>query len=456
MTIEKIQRIGIIGAGFSGTSLAFALSQLAQKSLEVILFEKSGDFGAGPAYATPFPYHLLNVRAKDMSIYELESQHFVNWLTTHTAKLNLSLKAPLADQFVSRMLYRLYLQDLLTELSLTSNSNIKLHCVEAEVVDLKTMSHHILLQTKAGATFTVDQVVLALGNLPPSHFPFPHDSSMPVINNPWEYRAVENIPETANVMIVGTGLSMIDTVLTLHQRRHRGKIIAVSRHGLLPLPHSCANAQFTLNPSQFPLRLHHLTRWLRKMIREYEAEGGDWREIIHAFRNDVPHVWQKLTLTDKKRFLRHMVPLWNVHRHRVHDEIDALLKQMMSTGQLSILSGRVLKSDPQGTQIKLRHTEEIKSFSIDWLVNCMGPRSLLSTRTTPLISNLLARHFATLDPLHMGFAVNSTGALQNKEQKDSKVIFTLGPLRKGSVFESGAVPEIRKQAFELAQTLLHS
>ena len=51
-------KIGIIGAGFSGTALTAVLHRMAQKPIEIILFDKTGCFGVGDAYNTPFPFFI--------------------------------------------------------------------------------------------------------------------------------------------------------------------------------------------------------------------------------------------------------------------------------------------------------------------------------------------------------------------------------------------------------------
>src|SRR5258708_2964031 len=107
-------KIGIIGAGFSGTALAAAIHKLNAGPVEIFLFDKTGCFGEGDAYRTPYPFHLLNVRAQDMSAFEDEPAHFLDWLNSNeTRKQHLEKNQPAGGQFAPRLLYGQYLNSLL-------------------------------------------------------------------------------------------------------------------------------------------------------------------------------------------------------------------------------------------------------------------------------------------------------------------------------------------------------
>jgi uncharacterized NAD(P)/FAD-binding protein YdhS len=271
-------RIGIIGAGYSGTALAATLHRLANKPLEIILIDKTGQFGLGYAYSTPFTYHLLNVRAHDMSAFENDPPHFVNWLHANPAfNQYLSSSQPIAEQFVPRFLYAKYLQDLLLQIQEDTSGHVSLKLLSGEVTDILTNDDHVQLMLQKGESITVDKVILALGNGSPTPFPFPVAADIQCINNPWHYKAVNNIPSHEPVMIVGTGLSMIDAVLTLHHQNHQGPIYTLSRHGLLPLPHSDTHETYTIDPSHLSKSLPAFIKHIRQAAKSHMTTGGDWR-----------------------------------------------------------------------------------------------------------------------------------------------------------------------------------
>lgn len=449
MNNQPTLRIAIIGAGFSGTALTAALRNLSQQPIEIVLCEKTGNFGPGEAYKTPMPFHLLNVRARDMSIFHDQSAHFVTWLKTEKdVAAYLDCTQPVEEQFVPRMLYGRYLKNILDTAMADKSGPVKISFAASEVIDVETHEKYVELKLGNNETICADKVVLALGNGQPDTFPFPVAKDMQSITNPWDYTAVNAIPSMDPVLIVGTGLSMIDTVLTLHHQQHRGMIYAVSRHGLLPLPHAHMNAMQITQSLTADTRI--LTRFLRTISHDH-----DWRSVVTALRSHIPGLWQEMDMDCRKRFLRHVLPYWNIHRHRVHHELADLLKKLNHDQQLTVLAGRIENVENDMATIRRRHTKKITQINVKWLINCMGPPLTMSASQQPLISSLLRQGVATFDPLKLGFAVTNTGALQDKHGNISSRFFTLGPPAKGKYWESGAVPEIRVQSFNLAKELMN-
>lgn len=443
-------RIGIIGAGFSGTALAAMLEKLTNKPIEIILFEKTQHFGVGHAYSTPFDFHLLNVRAQDMSVFEDDADHFVRWLATQST-YKLDSHTPIAEQFVPRVLYGEYLKDLIS--AMCTNKSVKLTLSKNEVINIKQQQHQLILELNDSQQVIVDKAILALGNNTPRSFPFPVTNTN-VIHNPWDYLAPKAIPPEDAVLIMGTGLSMIDTVLTLYHQNHRGAIYAVSRHGLQPLPHADNKVPFFMLQEDLPKELRGLTRYLRTKSKLHAKEGGDWRSIINALRVHIPTIWAKASSQDKKRFLRHVLPYWNIHRHRVHKKIADLLAEMCRDQRLQILSGRVLSVENGKARIQSRHAKNTVECEIKWIVNCMGPALNMNGLQHPLIDSVLKSGLGAADALDIGFDIDSSGALIESSGKPSNALYTLGPPAKGVHWECSAVPEIRKQSFILAKHLL--
>jgi hypothetical protein len=70
------------------------------------------------------------------------------------------------------------------------------------------------------------------------------------------------------------------------------------------------------------------------------------------------------------------------------------------------------------------------------------------------LRHLLEAGLARPDPLRLGLDTDSHGALRDANGRPAGDIFTLGPLLRGSRYETTAVPEIRGQAEALARLLL--
>lgn len=442
---SKKIKIAIVGAGFSGAALAANLVRYQQHRLEISLIDKRAVFGLGEAYSTPYPYHLLNVRAHDMSAFEESPDHFVEWLQTILYPQDqLDINLPLPKRFVPRMMYGKYVQNLIHEVA------DQVTLIANEVIDIDPQQNAVALTLRDGQQIQADKVALALGNGVQGNFPFPV-SGVKCINNPWDFSAPTQIPTDDTVLIIGTGLSMIDVMLTLRNQNHRGKIYALSRHGLLPLPHTENHiADFDL-----AITMHEtiaaLTKKIRTLAKTHRQAGGDWRSIVQALRPLIPSIWSQATIQDKKRFIRHVLPYWSVHRHRVHQKLAAMLQEMMTQGQLEIIAGRVLEIDNGIAKIKLRHVDGVRNLPTQWVINCMGPSQMLSGKQQPLIAALERRGLVSFDELNLGFSISPSGNIIEKSGKPSPFLYALGPPTKGMAWETIAVPEIRKQCLTIAR-----
>lgn len=440
-------RIGIVGAGFSGTSLAMTLARLAQRPVEIFLFEKTGDFGPGIAYSTPFPFHLLNVPASDMSALEAVPTHFVEWMERHRERY--AGVSEVADgQFVSRLLYGAYLKDQLADLR--ADRRVILREIAAEVRAVHATRGQYAIDAQ-GTSVTVDRVILSVGNALPSGSVFRVEETDRYIGNPWAPRVLDPIPADETVVLAGSGLTMIDSVLSLCRQKHRGQIVSVSRHGLMPLPHGKQMPPLQL-PAVLPGQLLALSRFLRGEAAQHASKGGDWRVVITAFRERVPAVWRGLDASDKRRFLRHLHTVWNIHRHRVPREVHALLERLQDSQQLRVHAGRILAFESGHVVVRPRGREDHTLLPAGWVVNCMGPA--LGLRKDTLVQSLVRQGLAVFDSCGLGIEVTGEGALQDASGQSSAHLFATGSPCRGSFWECTAVPEIRKHNLRIAERIL--
>src|SRR5690606_3032178 len=312
------------------------------------------------------------------------------------------------------------------------------------------------LETATGVREAVDVAVLALGNLPaPPRGEFPPSG---YVADPWRPGALEAIPD-APVLLLGTGLTMLDVALALAAPGRRAPMLAVSRRGLVSRPHRPAHPH---PPPRAPLAslalwprtARGLLRGLRAEIALAAAAGVDWRDVLAGLRADTPALWRELPLAERRRFLEHLRPWWDVHRHRAAPETACAVEALRRAGRLEVLAGRVADCRERaegGLAVALRRRAGgERGLRVGRVVACTGPCSDLAQTTDPLVRQLLAEGVARPDPLRLGFDCDGHGHLVDGDGRREPRLLALGPLRRGQLWECTAVPEIRVEAERVA------
>ena len=455
------QTIAIVGAGFSGTLLALHLMRQCSPETRILLIERNQHFGRGAAYSTGNSSHLLNVPAAKMSAFQARPSDFLDWLKTRSPE-ELDGVQPLPTTFVPRALFGRYIGDLLE-----SEVKSAVHCGElallrADVTDIAPRCGGLVISLGNGEEMQVDRAVLAVGNFPPSPPPvadpsfYDTDSYRP---DPWAPDLLDNLDPDAPLLLIGTGLTTVDTVISLLDQQHRGPIIALSRRGLLPQNHILGPAKTALpETEEFPTRLSNLARYLRDRSRRARDAGGSWQAVIDELRPMTTEIWQAMPHEDRLRFLRHLRPWWDTHRHRVSGPVAARIADAQRSGQLQIRAGRIrgYAVTPEGrvdVTYRPRFKDHLESLSVGRVINCSGPESDFGRIRDPLVRRLLDQGMVRPDALSLGLDITRTCALLGKDGAISRRLFAIGPVTKGAFWEMTAVPDIRQQAEFLAGQL---
>ena len=460
--------IAIVGAGFSGTLLACQLLKQSQRPLRLVLIERSGRFGPGVAYGTDDPGHLLNVSAGAMSALPEDPSHLLRWLDLNRAALADLLPEPVdASCFLPRRVYGLYLESILMGAEALAAGHCTLQRVVAELIDLEPIhaegsltaggSGGYRLHVAGQAPLEVDQVVLAWGNSALS----PPLQPTQAIRHGWSPEATAELAPEASVALLGTGLTMVDMVVSLQRRGHRGPIVAISRHGHRPNAHrSVQPIGDWLDPVGTTTTVLGLWRRIRQRVAEAKRQGQDWRAVIDGLRPRTQELWRRLDRKERRRFLRHAAVVWDVHRHRIAPELDTLLEHLLASERLRILPARLLSHDQEGTGLRLtirrRGAVAPEELRVERLILCTGIPLDYARGTDTLVSRLRERGLLQSDALGLGAQCAPGGALIAAHGEPQTTLHTLGSPRKGQLWESIAVPELRLQARDLAQRLLRS
>ena len=449
MTARKTPSFGIVGAGFSGSLLAVHLLRRLPRGSRVHLIERRGEFGSGLAFSTPNSSHLLNVRAERMSAFEKEPAHFLDWLSQQHG----DEEGPGGAAFVPRGMYGRYIQSLLADQLGAEEGNRNLYLFPDEAVDLELDEEGAVIRMSGGRPVKVDAVVLAVGNFPPQ-VPAGAEAlagSPSYVPNPWDFEATRAISHDAKLLVIGSGLTMVDFVVNMLDRGHRGPIHAMSRRGLLPHRHAASPPPVPWTPDDLPL-----SQQVRKM--RGAADTHEWRAVFDGVRPFTQSWWSALPLEQRKRFLRHLRPWWDIHRHRMAPQVARRIDEAIGRGALSILAGRFRGIETVGHGLAIRYRPRGRdaedTLAVDHVVNCSGPSSDYGAIEQKLVRALLDRGAIRPDALSLGLDVDASLKLLDADGKVQPRLYALGPVTKGRFWECTAVPEIRRQAEELAERLV--
>lgn len=438
--------IAVIGGGFSGLLLTLQVLKRTQAA-RIFLIERAAQFGRGLAYGAADPGHLLNVRASNMSAYPDAPAHFLEWLR-HSAP-------PGSDRqgFASRQVFGTYLQSLLRSSVLTDGAAGRLILVPDEATALRTSGDKTIVDLGLGHSLEVDHVVLATGNLPP-HDPGALSDEVKTsglyVSDPWNAAALAGLRPFDDVLLLGTGLTAVDMIMRLVDKGHRGRITALSRRGLRPHRH------VELGPPPAPFEVPHglsLTALLRFVRARARSEG--WRAAVDSLRPSTQRLWREASIEERKRFLRHLRPWWDVHRHRVAPYVADRLAALESSGRLEFAQGWLSAFALERDHVDVTYSSRGKRYQrrVALILNCTGPAGDLARASSPLLADLLRQGLARPDVCRLGLDVDPLCQIIDANGHSNPRLFAVGPLSRGAFWEINAVPDIRVQAAELAQRL---
>jgi uncharacterized NAD(P)/FAD-binding protein YdhS len=400
-----------------------------------VLIDGSGRAGRGVAYSTTEPAHLLNVRAEGMSAWAGEPAHFAKRFEAEGGQ---------PRGFAQRRLFGRYLGEILDEAVASGRTSV----ADASAINAQRLGATWRIGLSDGSEIEAEAVALAIGNQEPEGLRAFQDVGRRYIANPWGDDARAAVSDLAanggDALLVGTGLTMVDLVLSLDAAGFRGNIVALSRRGLIPRAHADFEAA-PVERDEIAGGLRAMLRWLRKQ----SAKVG-WRAAIDSLRPHSHALWRSLDHEEQQRFLRHGRPWWDVHRHRIAPEVASTIARLIAEGRLQIMAGRILSAsdEKEGIVVELRRrgAASPRHMTFAYAFNCTGPLQSIDRTRDPLLRSLLDDRRVSSDRLGIGLAVD-------ENSRAGERIWALGPLTKGRFWEIIAVPDIREQAAAVAEDI---
>ena len=439
--------IAIVGGGISGTLTVLNCIKQSKSPLKIIWFDAKNQFCKGLAYSTTDEQHLLNVRANNMSIFVDEPNHFVNWLTQYYPQYS-------GHNFAPRKLFGEYVQATFDVLKNT-NPLISIQQIAEEIIDIKKKNNAFELKTTQ--TYYAQKLVLALGNFLPAH---PRSISREFIEsenyfqNAFHPTIIQQAITKKNITIIGSGLTMIDVLISLHHHSFSGKINIISPHAYIPQSHT-ENPLPSVKPFIEEHKIYTLIELLsivNQQLKKAKKEYLNPHSVIDVMRPHLQFIWMNFSLNEKQQFLRHLRHKWGVARHRAPSESMAIFKKLESSRMINLIKGRVndIKTIESCFEIYFSDSKiGQQSFKTEFIINCTGPESDYLKIPSILVQNLVKNGIFAPDSIHYGINAAKNGEI-------SPNLYAIGPPLKGILWESTAVPEIRLQAKELAAKIIYN
>jgi uncharacterized NAD(P)/FAD-binding protein YdhS len=430
--------VTIVGGGFSGLLTAVHLLR-DHPTVRVHLIERGPRVGPGRAYATGNPDHLLNVRAANMSAFTDDPDHFRRWL-----------EAPAGDVFVTRGGYGDYLQDILQQERTKARGPDRLvQHAGAAVAATPIPPFGWRVELDDGSVIASQALVLAVGflepGLPAGIAADAHDHPA-YVADPWAHD-LSQVPD-GDILLLGSGLTMIDVALSLDSPGRR--LTALSRRGLLPQVHGSAP------PAPSPALMSGPLSCLRR-VRRHAAKVG-WRTAVDSIRWITPQIWQVWTQRERRQFLRHLRPWWDVHRHRMAPAVAERIDRMRADRRLQIAAGKVQSITQAGDQLDVRlrprgaDAAQTRRFAA--VINCTSPSSDVRDLANGLVAGLHRQGLARGDDLGLGLAMGVNWCVLGQGGRPTPGLYAIGPLARSAAWETVAVPDLRGHAQEVAGAVL--
>lgn len=445
----------IIGGGLSGAAVAYHLARsVAPGAVAITVVEPREELGRGLAYGTTDPDHRLNVPHVKMTLTTAEPEHFERWLDrTLGDDVPAGSVTPCGKIFPPRAVFGRYVGDSLRPLI----EQGRVRHVRAAAIDAYPQGQGYVVRLDNGDELAADTVVLAVSHPAPS---LPAElnglAGYPaLVADPFAPGALDSIGADHDVLVIGSGLTGADLVASLSRRLTGGKVHLLSRHGWRSQPHGPAqdetSADFATDPAATALTL---LRNVRRTLAADASRGMTWHAVFDRLRSQGNAIWAALPLDQRRKLLRHLRGLWDIHRFRIAPQTRQILQQMEDSGRLTAYAGRIAgwreRDQALELDIRLRHAETTTTIRLDRIILATGPAHGRVTEINPLLRKMKSRGLLHADPLRLGLNVTAQGEIVDAQGKVSPQLLVAGPLARASVGELMGVPEITFWAEQIA------
>ena len=449
MTLPSALGIAVVGSGYTSASILTHLLDLQPELAAQITVFGPGPFGHGAAFGTAHPDFRLNVRAQIMQLRPARPDVFPAW-----AEQNIEDKTAHCAEgaFYRRADFARYLN---TEIEKLSHSDEVSFCAQRVIsADFDNGSALWHLVREDGQFHTAETLILATGN-PTPDWPCPIDEACwpeahsLLIRSPWSGTWLDKIDPGDEIVVVGGGLTAMDAVYALGRAGHSGRIRIVTPVGLLPpaqtdwIPYEAVTWPDDIDSASEFIRFFN--RRL-KANKRYDWTDTVWQSRFEALRVHLNPVWRRLADSEKRRLMAHLGAFWSLARYRSAPQTNAMATQLQNSGQLELLTGRVVHISAAADPGRLSaHLASGETLPADGIVNCTG------MGRDPLLADMLTTGVVRADAFGRGPGLGDDLRLCTPSGQPYPSAYALGALTAGSEGDVVGATTISRQAAALAR-----
>ncbi|MBK8981111.1 MAG: FAD/NAD(P)-binding protein [Ignavibacteria bacterium] len=458
-----MNKIGIIGGGFTGTMTAVQLITKSTAPFVITIINERETFNKGVAYNPYSDKHILNVITGKMSAYPDNPDHFLDWVMSRHEFQDRD-KTLIANSFLPRKLYGEYLTEIWAEtIKIAESKGIDVNVIDSFVIDLDVNENSVSLLLENENNLIFDECIIATGNQIPRNPAVINNEfykSKNYYQNPWLIDSVKNLKNDLPVLLIGNGLTMVDTVIGLLEQGFKGEIFSISPNGFNILPHRHNGLKYNKLTEELTdnLSLFELVRLVNRHIKTVREYGVSAEPVIDSLRPHTQKIWKNFTDSEKELFMSRLRHLWGVARHRIPLHMHDKIQKLQIEGRLHINSGKIIDITESDKFVSVEyfnhHDHKMHTLNVSRIINCTGPETDLMNVEKSFLKNCLIKGILTQDKLKLGITADTeTFQVLDPQGRPHTGLFTLGSNLKGELWESTAVNELRGQAEKLADKL---
>lgn len=442
------RRVVVVGGGASGGLVAAQLLRRGGAGLEVVVLEPRAALGLGVAFSTGDPWHRLNVAAATMTALPDDPDHFRRWADA----------AP--EAFLSRMTWGRYVREVLAESVAGSAAVLDHRRVRAERLAAGRAGlaalRGLAVTTATGESIAADAVVIATGNeLPPVPSFLRGVVAHPgFVADPWAADALDGVGDGETVAIVGSGLTAVDLAATLIRSRPACHVVMLSRHGDLPRSHE---DPWRPRPPEPAFTVEEFTAFEAPFEAARERIAGHangWRQGLDSLRPIHVPLWRSMSDAQRRRFVDRWRHDWEIRRSRVAAEVIREVEGWIRAGRLEVRAGGIAQVTDADGRLRIDAVGAVAGSPL------LAAHILLATgpderpEANPFLAAAIDDGLLREGPLGLGIDVDpDTLRAVDGSGASGRPIWALGPVLKGALWETTAIPEIRVQAHRIAEAV---